>query len=194
MIRQTVPSDNGGKEGKWVGGIIVAILLLATVLLPFHQDKTKSQQLDAHQIAITELSPDELAMVAELRLAHEEIRNLNQDSREFDNKNHWPDMAELSELWLAPFIEDKSWERKGRHQWQHIDGAIYQGLRTEKQGASSVVLNSNSPDPDIWLALSRDTMPLVINQEAVFETQQLIDRGWTQIVFRSDSDEQVQPH
>ncbi|OBU28890.1 hypothetical protein C0Z01_21165 [Photobacterium kishitanii] len=194
MIRQTVPSDNGGKEGKWVGGIIVAILLLATVLLPFHQDKTKSQQLDAHQIAITELSPDELAMVAELRLAHEEIRNLNQDSREFDNKNHWPDMAELSELWLAPFIEDKSWERKGRHQWQHIDGAIYQGLRTEKQGASSVVLNSNSPDPDIWLALSRDTIPLVINQEAVFETQQLIDRGWTQIVFRSDSDEQIQPH
>ncbi|KJG59698.1 hypothetical protein UA38_00540 [Photobacterium kishitanii] len=194
MIRQTVPSDNGGKEGKWVGGIIVAILFLATVLLPFHQDKTKSQQLDAHQIAITELSPDELAMVAELRLAHEEIRNLNQDSREFDNKNHWPDMAELSELWLAPFIEDKSWERKGRHQWQHIDGAIYQGLRTEKQGASSVVLNSNSPDPDIWLALSRDTIPLVINREAVFETQQLIDRGWTQIVFRSDSDEQVQPH
>ncbi|PSU95031.1 DUF6162 family protein [Photobacterium kishitanii] len=194
MIRQTVPSDNGGKEGKWVGGIIVAILLLATVLLPFHQDKTKSQQLDTHQIAITELSPDELAMVAELRLAHEEIRNLNQDSREFDNKNHWPDMAELSELWLAPFIEDKSWERKGRHQWQHIDGAIYQGLRTEKQGASSVVLNSNSPDPDIWLALSRDTIPLVINQEAVFETQQLIDRGWTQIVFRSDSDEQIQPH
>ncbi|CEO40698.1 DUF6162 family protein [Photobacterium kishitanii] len=194
MIRQTVPSDNGGKEGKWVGGIIVAILLLATVLLPFHQDKTKLQQLDAHQIAITELSPDELAMVAELRLAHEEIRNLNQDSREFDNKNHWPDMAELSELWLAPFIEDKSWERKGRHQWQHIDGAIYQGLRTEKQGASSVVLNSNSPDPDIWLALSRDTIPLVINQEAVFETQQLIDRGWTQIVFRSDSDEQIQPH
>ncbi|MEC6813599.1 DUF6162 family protein [Photobacterium toruni] len=192
MIRQSVASDNGGKEGKWVGGIIVSILLLATVLLPYHQNKTQSQPLDAHQIAITELSPDELAMVAELRLAHEEIRNINQDSREFDNQNRWPNMVELSELWLAPFIEDKSWERKGRHQWQHLNGAIYQGIRREKQGASSVVLNSNSPEPDIWLALSQDTTPLVINKDAVFETQQLIDNGWTQIVFHNDSNEQSQ--
>ncbi|PSU59664.1 DUF6162 family protein [Photobacterium phosphoreum] len=194
MIRQTVPSDNGGKEGKWIGGIIISILLLATVLLPYHQDKTTVKQLDVHQVAITELSPDELAMVAELRLAHEEIRNLNQDSREFDNQNHWPNMAELSELWLAPFIEDKSWERKGRHQWQHLNGALYQGIRSENQGASSVVLNSNSPDPDIWLALSRDTTPLVINDNIVFEPQQLIDSGWTQIVFNSDSDKQASAH
>ncbi|MEC6830588.1 hypothetical protein VXS06_02270 [Photobacterium toruni] len=194
MIRQSVASDNGGKEGKWVGGIIVSILLLATVLLPYHQHKTQSQPLDAHQIAITELSPDELAMVAELRLAHEEIRNINQDSREFDNQNRWPNMAELSELWLAPFIEDKSWERKGRHQWQHLNGAFYQGIRREKQGASSVILNSNSPEPDIWLALSQDTTSLVINKDAVFETQQLIDNGWTQIVFHSDSNEQSQAH
>ena len=192
MIRQSVASDNGGKEGKWVGGIIVSILLLATVLLPYHQNKIKSQPLDAHQIAITELSPDELAMVAELRLAHEEIRNINQDSREFDNQNRWPNMAELSELWLAPFIEDKSWERKGRHQWQHLNGAFYQGIRSETQGASSVVLNSNNPEPDIWLALSQDTTPLVINKDAVFETQQLIDNGWTQIVFHNDSNEQSQ--
>lgn len=194
MIRQSVASDNGGKEGKWVGGIIVAILLVAAGLLPFHQDKIQSQPLDAHQIAVTELSPDELAMVAELRLAHEEIRNINQDSREFDNQNRWPNMAELSELWLAPFIEDKSWERKGRHQWQHLTGAIYQGIRVEKQGASSVILNSNSPEPDIWLALSRNTTPLVINKDAGFTAQQLIDNGWTQIVFHSDSNEQSQAH
>ncbi|MCP4954138.1 MAG: hypothetical protein GY919_00775 [Photobacterium aquimaris] len=194
MIRQSVASDNGGKEGKWVGGIIVIILLVAAGLLPFHQDKTQSQPLDTYQVAVTELSPDELAMVAELRLAHEEIRNINQDNREFDNQNRWPNMVELSELWLAPFIEDKSWERKGRHQWQHLNGAIYQGIRREKQGASSVILNSNSPEPDIWLALSQDTTPLVINKDTVFETQQLIDNGWTQIVFHNDSNEQSQTH
>ncbi|MEC6908745.1 DUF6162 family protein [Photobacterium piscicola] len=191
MIRQSVSSDNGSKEGKWVGGIIVSILLLATILLPYHQNKTKSQQLDTHQIAVTELSSEELAMVAELRLAHEEIRNLNQDSREFNHQNHWPNMAELSELWLAPFIEDKSWERKGRHQWQHINGAVYQGLRREKQGSSSVVLNSGSIEPDIWLALSKNTTPLIINDEGVFEPQQLIDRGWTQIVFNNDKQASV---
>ncbi|MEC6797959.1 hypothetical protein VXS03_12920 [Photobacterium sp. S4TG1] len=191
MIRQSVSSDNGSKEGKWVGGIIVSILLLATILLPYHQNKTKSQQLDTHQIAVTELSSEELAMVAELRLAHEEIRNLNQDSREFNHQDHWPNMAELSELWLAPFIEDKSWERKGRHQWQHINGAIYQGLRSEKQGSSSVVLNSGSIEPDIWLALSKNTTPLIINDEGVFEPQQLIDRGWTQIVFNNDKQASV---
>ncbi|OBU23735.1 DUF6162 family protein [Photobacterium aquimaris] len=194
MIRQSVASDNGGKEGKWVGGIIVTILLVAAGLLPFHQDKTQSQPLDTYQVAVTELSHDELAMVAELRLAHEEIRNINQDNREFDNQNRWPNMVELSELWLAPFIEDKSWERKGRHQWQHLNGAIYQGIRREKQGASSVILNSNSPEPDIWLALSQDTTPLVINKDTVFETQQLIDNGWTQIVFHNDSNEQSQTH
>ena len=194
MIRQTVPSNNGGKEGKWVGGIIISILLLATVLLPYHQNKTKTPRLDTHQIAITELSSEELAMVAELRLAHEEIRNLHQDSRDIDHQNHWPNMAELSELWLAPFIEDKSWERKGRHQWQHLSGALYQGIRSEDQGASSVVLNSNSSDPDIWLALSQDTTPLVINDNAVFEPQQLIDSGWTQIVFNHDSNNQALAH
>ncbi|MEC6881958.1 hypothetical protein [Photobacterium piscicola] len=194
MIRQAVSSDNGSKEGKWVGGIIVSILLLATVLLPYHQNKTKIQPLDAHQIAVTELSSEELAMVAELRLAHEEIRNLHQDSREFEHQNHWPNMAELSELWLAPFIEDKSWERKGRHQWQHINDAIYQGLRRDNQGASSVILNSSRPEPDIWLALSKQTTPLFTNNDGAFEPQQLIDQGWTQIVFNHDSNKQALAH
>ena len=54
--------------------------------------------------------------------------------------------------------------------------------------------SSNSSDPDIWLALSQDTTPLIINDNAVFEPQQLIDSGWTQIVFNHDSNNQALAH
>ncbi|MCG3865218.1 MULTISPECIES: hypothetical protein [unclassified Photobacterium] len=193
MIRQSVRSDNGDREGKWVVLCIGLILLVSFVLLPYHQTTQPQSILLSHQIAITDLAAEEIAMVAELRLAHEEIRNLFQDSQLSDAVGQWPKISELQEFWIAPFVTDKSWERKGRHQWALITGAIYQGVKTDEKGAMSVVLNSVSASPDIWLAMNNDVVLLDANTLHDFDETQLISNGWTQIVF-NDSPKNNEPH
>ncbi|WP_318517152.1 DUF6162 family protein [Photobacterium leiognathi] len=182
MIRQSVRSDNGDREGKWVGLCIGLILLIAFVLLPYHQAKEPEAALLSHQVAITDLSPDELAMVAELRLAHEEIRNLFQDTVLENGTGSWPKLNELEEFWIAPFVKDKSWQRKGRHQWTLVDDGTYQGLRQSDSGSMSILLNSHTKDPDIWLAMDDQAKPFETKQKV--DEQQLISNGWTQIVFQ----------
>ncbi|MGD6734837.1 DUF6162 family protein [Photobacterium leiognathi subsp. mandapamensis] len=183
MIRQSVRSDNGDREGKWVGLCIGLILLIAFVLLPYHQAKEPEAALLSHQVAITDLSPDELAMVAELRLAHEEIRNLFQDTVLESGIGSWPELNELEEFWIAPFVKDKSWQRKGRHQWTLVADGAYQGLRQSDSGSMSIVLNSHSKAPDIWLDMDDQAKSFETKQKV--DEQQLISNGWTQIVFQS---------
>ncbi|MFC1503508.1 DUF6162 family protein [Pseudomonadota bacterium] len=187
MISQTVRTDDGGREGKWVALSIFLILTVAAILLPYHQETAKQQSLSTYQVSIKDLAADELAMIAELRLAHEEIRNMHQDSIEFDDTESWADIAELEALWLAPFIQDKSWERKGKHLWLNIERAIYQGVPQLEGGSASVVLNSMQEDPEIWLHLDKKIQPVIsgdIRSERVpLQTSVLIEAGWKQVVF-----------
>ncbi|PSW20309.1 hypothetical protein C9I98_09680 [Photobacterium sanctipauli] len=194
MITQTVRADDGGKEGKWVGLSIALILLLAVMLLPHHQSISKAQALDAHQVSVNDLAGPELAMVAELRLAHEEIRNIHQDNLDFGVHSEllWPDMVELEEIWLAPFVHDKSWEHKGRHNWQVIAPAFYLGIRQMEQGTAHVVLYSGEHEPDIWFALSPKAKAMSASAE--LSTEALIDAGWTQVVFALSVQNQTDNH
>lgn len=189
MICQSVHADDGGREGKWVALIIVAILAIAALLLPYHQTASSEQVLASHQISIKELPSVELAMIGELRLAHEEIRNIHQDRIEFENVDFesidvWPDMAELEELWLAPFIVDKSWERKGKHAWRKVAPALYQGIPALTRGSVAVLLNSQDARPDVWLALDMpNPAPMA---EKTLDPTALISAGWKQVVFTDD--------
>jgi len=191
MISQSVHADDGGREGKWVALLITLILVFAALLLPYHQTASSEKQLASHQISIKDLPSVELAMIAELRLAHEEIRNIHQDSLEleslelesveFEGVELWPDMAELKDLWLAPFISDKSWERKGKHQWRKVAPALYQGIPTLTTGSVAVLLNSQDARPDVWLALD---MPVPAPMAGkTLNSSELISAGWKQIVF-----------
>ncbi len=193
MIRQTVRSDNGDREGKWVALCIGLILLVSFVLLPYHQTKQPKSALLSHQVSITDLAAEEIAMIAELLLAHEEIRNLYQDSQLGAAVGQWPQISELQEFWIAPFVTDKSWERKGRHQWALITDAIYQGVRSDDKGSMSVVLNSHSASPDIWLAMNDNVTLLDANTLRDFDGKHLINNGWTQIVF-NDSPKNNESH
>jgi len=194
MISQSVRADDGGREGKWVALIIIAILATAAVLLPYHQTASSDKVLASHQISIKDLPSVELAMIAELRLAHEEIRNIHQDNlelesaefegAELENSDIWPDMAELEDLWLAPFVSDKSWERKGEHHWRNIGPALYQGIPALTTGSVAVLLSSQAPRPEVWLALDMPTpTPMV---ETTLNTAALINAGWKQVVFADD--------
>lgn len=209
MISQSVHPDDGGREGKWVALIIIAILATAALLLPYHQNASSEKPLARHQISIKDLPTVELAMIGELRLAHEEIRNIHQDNLELDSPelgslelesgefegaeleniglestNAWPDMAELDELWLAPFIIDKSWERKGKHAWRKVAPALYQGIPALTTGSVAVILNSQAARPDVWLALDMpNPVPMMAS---TLNTVELISAGWKQVVFTGD--------
>jgi len=197
MISQSVHPDDGGREGKWVALIIIAILAVAALLLPYHQAASSERELASHQISIKDLPTVELAMIAELRLAHEEIRNIHQDNlelegAELESSDTWPDMAELDELWLAPFIIDKSWERKGKHAWRKIAPALYQGIPALTTGSVAVILNSQDARPEVWLALDMP-IPAPMTENAL-NTEDLINAGWKQVVFADDSDSDNTEH
>ncbi|MGF1731245.1 DUF6162 family protein [Photobacterium kasasachensis] len=190
MICESVSADDGGREGKWVALSIAVILLIATILLPHHQVSTTHQALAPHQILIQELEPQELAMIADLRLAHEEIRNIRQDSLELDGVDSWPSISELEEQWLAPFVKDKSWQHKGQHRWLNNDSGAYLGIRQQQQGSASVVLYSLQALPDVWLDFGETARSVSI--EGLTDPAALIDAGWKQVVFTAQ--EENHPH
>lgn len=89
MITQKIRPDNGSREGKWVALTIAGILAVSTILLPHHQTETEHTDVQSHQVLITDLEQEELAMIAELKLAHEEIRDLHLDAGECLTSANW---------------------------------------------------------------------------------------------------------
>ncbi|PSU36493.1 hypothetical protein C9I99_03445 [Photobacterium lutimaris] len=182
---------------------IAVILAVAYFALPYHQSGGSKQELPAHQVSVKDLDPEDLAMVAELRLAHEEIRNLRQDNQ--DNldesakqiSNHfWPSIEELASLWLAPFVKDKSWEHKGRHYWQHLSNGVYLGVPQRPGTAKPLLLISQHVEPVIWFNPTSDLTSdstfenRAFERPATFSSSALIDAGWIQVSF----DENAQHH
>ncbi|HIF9421821.1 TPA: DUF6162 family protein [Photobacterium damselae] len=194
MITQSVRSDNGGREGKWVALSIATILAVSASLLPYHQAAQEEQLLAAHQQAVADLNTENIAMVAELRLAHEEIRNLYTDNQ-IDSASSklalWPDLKELEALWLAPFVQDQSWERKGKHQWEKVTNSVYFGMNTLQKGANSVVLISEYEEPEIWFAQDFDNAMTATSLSSFTDLKtirtKLIADNWQQVVFDSHS-------
>ncbi|MEZ8195765.1 DUF6162 family protein [Vibrio cortegadensis] len=196
MIVQTVKSNTGSSEGRWVGGIIAVILLVATIAIPFHQQSSKQHGLESHQISVKDLHQDDLAMIAELRLAFEEIKDLRLDAIEVNREQHQsnrelsnassrkvlafsPSVRELEENWIAPFVHDKSWVRKGEHHWSNLGNGFYFGRRVASDGAANVVLNTQLSSPDIWLANETS----LLDVDGSISLQILRDKRWKQVAF-----------
>ncbi len=188
MMIQGVRADTGGREGKWVGLIIVFILSFATVAIPFHQAESHIEAVLDHQILVTDVEQENLAMLSELRLAHEEIRDLRTDS-----DGEWPSVASLKDEWVAPFVEDQSWKRKGSHTWLLDERGYYfstpseyatpseQATPTEHGFADSFILNANSVSPEIWIFFGG-----VASQPTNFDENTLESAGWKMVVNESE--------
>lgn len=187
---QRVRSDSGSREGKWVGLIIASILLFATIAIPFHQADSGVQTVEAHQLLITDIEQENLAMIAELRLAHEEIRDLHAESQELsvDQNKNWPEIEALQAEWIAPFVKDQSWKRKGEHEWQNVAPGMYVGFPTHLNAAQPILLDSRKTTADIWINVS-DSEQLE-NQLIAFEFEKsnLIRQGWKQVVMTANND------
>lgn len=185
---QGVRADTGGREGKWVGLIIVFILSFATVAIPFHQAESHVKAVLDHQILVTDVEQENLAMLSELRLAHEEIRDLRMDS-----DGEWPSVMSLKDEWVAPFVEDQSWKRKGSHTWLLDERGYYfstpseyetpseQAAQSDHGFADSFILNANSVSPEIWIFFGG-----VAKQPATFDQHTLESTGWKLVVNESE--------
>ena len=185
---QGVRADTGGREGKWVGLIIVFILSFATVTIPFHQAESHMKAILEHQILVTDVEQENLAMLSELRLAHEEIRDLRMDS-----DGEWPSVTSLKDEWVAPFVEDQSWKRKGSHTWLLDERGYYFSAPSEQATSSeyaaqsdhgfadSFILNANSVSPEIWIFFDG-----VAKQPATFDQHTLESTGWKLVVNESE--------
>ncbi|ULN65849.1 hypothetical protein MID13_19760 [Vibrio gigantis] len=188
MIIQSVRADTGGREGKWVGLIIVSILCFATVAIPFHQTESHVKAVLDHQILVTDVEQENLAMLSELRLAHEEIRDLRMDS-----DGEWPSVASLKDEWVAPFVEDQSWKRKGSHAWVLDERGYYfstpseyatpseHSTPTDHGSADSFILNANSISPEIWIFLGG-----IAKQPVTFDQHTFESTGWKMVVNESE--------
>ncbi|MEG3220166.1 hypothetical protein PD716_05955 [Vibrio gigantis] len=188
MMIQSVRADTGGREGKWVGLIIVFILCFATVAFPFHQAESHVKAALDHQILVTDVEQENLAMLSELRLAHEEIRDLRMDS-----DGEWPSVASLKDEWVAPFVEDQSWKRKGSHAWVLDERGYYfstpseyatpseHSTPTDHGSADSFILNANSISPEIWIFLGG-----IAKQPVTFDQHTLESTGWKMVVNESE--------
>lgn len=179
---QGVRADTGGREGKWVGLFIVFILSFATVAIPFHQAESHIKAVLDHQILVTDVEQENLAMLSELRLAHEEIRDLRMDS-----DGEWPSVTSLKDEWVAPFVEDQSWKRKGSHTWLLDERGYYFSTPSEYAAqsdhgfADSFILNANSVSPEIWIFFGG-----VATQPTTFDQHTLESTGWKMVVNESE--------
>lgn len=177
MIIQSVRADTGGREGKWVALIIASILGFATLLIPYHQAEIHVTTAFEHQILVTDVEQENLAMLADLRLAHEEIRDLY-----FDNDEQWPNIKFLQEEWVAPFIHDQSWKRKGEHNWIRLGSGYYFASPQLTGFADSFLMNANSIAPEIWINLQGQ-----VKAPMKFDIETLSNAGWKQVVTESEA-------
>ncbi|WP_100752810.1 DUF6162 family protein [Vibrio salilacus] len=177
MIIDKVRSDNGSREGKWVALTVATILAVSLLLLPHHQAQSQQTSTLAHQVLVTTLEQDDLAMLVELKLAHEEIRDLYLESGE------WPDVSELQRNWIAPFVPDQSWQRKGSHQWQQLEAGLYLGVKQDRQGSALMLLDSRDQQADIWLAPAS----LTLNKSVPIKPENRQLQGWQQVILAPSS-------
>ncbi|MGF1839472.1 DUF6162 family protein [Vibrio atlanticus] len=188
MMIQSVRADTGGREGKWVGLIIIFILCFATVAIPFNQAESHIEVTLDHQVLVTDVEQENLAMLSELRLAHEEIRDLRMDL-----DGDWPSVVSLKGEWVAPFVEDQSWKRKGSHTWLLDERGYYFSTPSEyatpsEQAtpnthgfADSFILNANSVSPEIWIFFGG-----VASKPTQFDENTLESAGWKLVVNESE--------
>lgn len=109
-----VPAANGNSESRWVGLTISAILLLAAAALYVSTPAREGQHSITGDVAPSQLSNGQKALLTELNTAAQEIKMWHQE------EGQWPSAVSLASQWIAPFTQDASWQSRGAHQWQQI--------------------------------------------------------------------------
>lgn len=180
MTIQTVRPNDGTHEARWVFSAIIFVIAITALLMPLNQHKQKGNEYNESYIYTEQLSTLTRAFIADLKLAHEEIRDLHSHTV-MQGERAWPTPQQLEQEWLAPFTQDKTWHRYGQHQWQLIGDGFYLGVPDTSELAPSVILSSLNQASVIWLAAAEAKLP----KPEDLTSNHLEDLGWKQVLLTS---------
>ncbi|RJG47750.1 DUF6162 family protein [Motilimonas pumila] len=186
-----VKPANGSQESLFVGLCIGAILLIAAGALLFFLPAPPAPALLAGDIASSQLSNGQKALLTELNTAAQDIQMWRQ------GEERWPSASELAQEWIAPFNQDASWRSRGGHQWQHLSRGDQQWYwswptveSTQSLAVTSMLLQV-SPQGEwrVWFAKSQPYSTLSAMEQALIYaastpdvTAQLKAAGWLRVI------------
>lgn len=172
---QKVWPDNGAREGRYIFLSISLLLLLGLVTIPLNQRDDVAVELADHQLRADQMTVAQQTLLSQLKVAHEEIVDLYQDSVEFEDTPMWPQVEQLEELYLAPFTQDQNWRSLAELDWHSLeDGRYLARAGNDDLGYQTVLLDSQDQDePAIWLHLASIQTP----------NADLAHGQWQQVVF-----------
>jgi hypothetical protein len=127
------------------GYVLLAMLVVSLgfgILLVHRTRPEKATRLDTYQIsAYSELNSFEQGIFSDLYPESAEIEAMH------DLDDAWPQIADLEEFYLAPFLKDAVWERRGKLAWsmknddqpgRHM--AAYIGTTSDSEVSGSFLL------------------------------------------------------
>lgn len=190
MTVQAIRPAGAGHETGAVLAVCAVILLLATLTIVLRTTSAPVSQLQADQIdARHGLTAAEQGVYADLLVAAEEIGFAQTP----------PQVSELAEQMIPPFVVDASTGRRGGHDWQmKQEGQVvaYVGVTHAPDTAGSMLLRvTRSPDAathveqqgslaQVWL---HKTTGAAAQVPAGLDPDNLTQEGWQQIVSQFDA-------
>jgi len=190
MTVQAIRPAGAGHETGAVLAVCAVIVLLATLTIVLRTTSAPVSQIQAGQIdARHGLTAAEQGVYADLLVAAEEIGFAQAP----------PQVSDLAEQMIPPFVEDASTGRRGGHDWQmRQDGPVvaYIGVTQDPNTAGSMLLRvTRSPDAtthaehqgnraQVWLHKTTGTAARV---PAGLKPDNLTQEGWQQIVSQFDA-------
>ncbi|WP_110995156.1 DUF6162 family protein [Pseudomonas sichuanensis] len=177
---QVVRPAGAGHETLYVLLTAALILLLAASVVALRGEREDEQAVAAHQLdARRDLNAAEQGLHTDLWVAVEEIRALREET------GSAPQVAELADAGLPPFVTDASSQSRGSLQWALLDNGAYLGRSQAPEVAGSLLLilpQTADAQPDVWLR--RDSSAMAPD---ALDSATLIAAGWRQIVTHYDA-------
>ncbi|PIE73689.1 MAG: hypothetical protein CSA20_01825 [Deltaproteobacteria bacterium] len=198
-----VPSAQAQKETRWVVLLAVLTVFCCGLFIAMRWQHHEENEAEAWQIdAFTIFNSPEMGVFTSLQTAAQEII----DAHTLSEAQSWPEVKQLEDDYITPFVRDVAWEKHGRITWtlkdlraeeRHI--AVYYGApagrevrglfllvllhdHTKKQGNAAV--GPTHAPYEIWYnANITRQIPDVITDQV------LIAAGWKEVVSRSGDDE-----
>ena len=190
MTVQAIRPAGAGHETAVVLAVCAVIVLLATLTIVLRTTSAPVSQIQAGQIdARHGLTAAEQGVYADLLVAAQEI-GLAQEP---------PQVSELAEQMIPPFVADASTARRGGHDWQmKQEGQVlaYVGVTHAPDIAGSILLRMTQPTEatghadqqegtvQVWLQKGTDgpaQLPTALTPDG------LAQEGWQQVVSQFDA-------
>ncbi|HBP31977.1 MAG: DUF6162 family protein [Advenella sp.] len=190
MTVQAIRPAGAGHETGAVLAVCAGIVLLATLTIVLRTTSAPVSQIQTDQIdARHGLTAAEQGVYADLLVAAEEVGFAQTP----------PQVSDLAEQMIPPFVVDASTGRRGGHDWhmkQEGQVVAYIGVTqapttagsmllrvTHSPGAASYAKEQDSP-AQVWLYKTTDAAAQV---PAALNPDSLTQEGWQQIVSQFDA-------